>query len=67
MTCGIFKYSEDCHLCMSEDTAKETMKDVSHTPPTGEGAARVWERGPAAQTAADGGRASTEADVDEEE
>lgn len=52
---------------MSEDTAKETMKDVSHTPPTGEGAARVWERGPAAQTAADGGRASTEADVDEEE
>lgn len=28
---------------MSDDT--ETLKDVSHTPPTGESVKAVWERG----------------------
>jgi len=28
-----------------ERTATQTMKDVSHTPPTGDGAMRVFERG----------------------
>jgi hypothetical protein len=26
-------------------TAKRTMKDVSHTPPTGESVTNVWQRG----------------------
>ncbi len=28
-----------------EESEKQTMKDVSHTPPTGDGAMRVFERG----------------------
>ena len=52
---------------MSEDTSRETMKDVSHTPPTGEGATRVWERGPATRTAADGGQTDAGADDTEDE
>lgn len=33
---------------------RETLADVSHTPPKGEPVSAVWERGPEAEATADG-------------
>ncbi|WP_411968487.1 hypothetical protein [Haloferax sp. YSSS75] len=34
----------------TDNTAKATMRDVSHTPPMGESVTNVWERGNEAET-----------------
>ncbi|WP_157533258.1 hypothetical protein [Haloferax profundi] len=37
--------SSKAHTMHTENRPKPTMRDVSHTPPTGESVTNVWERG----------------------